>query len=210
MTNAKNKCIIFDFDGTVADSKKVVFGIVNVLLQQEGRLNLDEESFNKLRDMSSLDILKSFNVPWWKLPFLIRKARRMMREKMADVFLIAGMDLVLHTLKERGYVLILLTSNAKENTRSFLERHELLVFDGLYCGVGLFGKARVFKKVIKKYNLVAEEVYSVGDETRDIEAAKEVGFKSVGVTWGLASKNILEKFKPDYVVEKPEELLKIF
>jgi len=41
----------------------------------------------------------------------------------------------------------------------------------------------------------------VGDETRDIEAAKAAGFQSVAVTWGYNSKKVLENARPDFIVE---------
>ena len=47
----------------------------------------------------------------------------------------------------------------------------------------------------------------VGDETRDIEAAKRAGFISIGVPWGYDSLRLIQKSCPDFIAETPRQLL---
>lgn len=47
----------------------------------------------------------------------------------------------------------------------------------------------------------------VGDEVRDIDAAKAVGLISVAVCWGFNSRFALEKAQPSFIADNPEELL---
>ena len=54
-----------------------------------------------------------------------------------------------------------------------------------------------------------KDVLYVGDETRDITAAKKAKIKVVAVTWGFSSRKGLEKYKPDFLIDKPEELLEV-
>ena len=49
--------------------------------------------------------------------------------------------------------------------------------------------------------------YYIGDETRDITAAKKSQWMSVAVTWGYHSKSALSLFQPDYMIDHPQELL---
>jgi phosphoglycolate phosphatase len=210
MRKENKRYIIFDFDGTLADSEKVILEVINILLKKEGKDLFSEQDFKNLRKMSSEEAVKSFNVSWWKLPFFVRKAKKMMANRMNKVCPIAGIKEVLINLRKKGCVLILLTSNSRENINLFLGKNKMDFFSEIFCNSTLFGKARVFKKIIRKNNLIAGEVFSIGDETRDIQAAKKVGFKSVAVAWGLTSKDVLAKFKPEYLVEKPHELLEIF
>ena len=51
--------------------------------------------------------------------------------------------------------------------------------------------------------------YYIGDEVRDIEAAKEAGINSVAVTWGFSDLAQLKKAKPFALITKPEQLLDI-
>ena len=50
----------------------------------------------------------------------------------------------------------------------------------------------------------------VGDEARDMEAARRAGVHSVGVTWGFNNRSALEKANPEKLVDKPKDLLKLF
>lgn len=63
--------------------------------------------------------------------------------------------------------------------------------------------------VADKLNLRVDECLFVGDAEVDIMAAKNAKMKMVSVLWGYRSKEILEKLNPEYMVEKPLEILEI-
>ncbi len=50
----------------------------------------------------------------------------------------------------------------------------------------------------------------MGDETRDIEAAKKSKIKIVAVTWGFNSSNVLAQHQPDFLIDIPQQLTEIF
>jgi phosphoglycolate phosphatase len=103
--------------------------------------------------------------------------------------------------------LAIVTSNSTENAERFLKANGITCFSFVLGGVRMFGKKDKMKEAAKRVN--ADDVFCIGDEITDIEAAKSLGFKAVAVTWGFNSKELLEKAKPDYILEKPEELLKL-
>ena len=74
----------------------------------------------------------------------------------------------------------------------------------------MFGKDKKLRSAMRKYNLNPKETFYIGDETRDIEAAKKVRIKSVAVTWGFESEKVLKKADPDFIIKSPEEFLAIF
>ena len=63
-------------------------------------------------------------------------------------------------------------------------------------------------KIIEKNKLNYSETYYVGDEVRDIKAAKKAGIYSIGVTWGYNGKTIMDKENPDLVADKPQDIIK--
>jgi phosphoglycolate phosphatase len=67
----------------------------------------------------------------------------------------------------------------------------------------------MMKKIIKLERLDKDACIYVGDETRDIEAAHRAKLPIVSVTWGFNSKKILVKYKPDFLANQPNDLLKI-
>jgi len=80
-------------------------------------------------------------------------------------------------------------------------------FDFIYSDGSLFGKGKILKRVLKKYEFFKRNVVYVGDEVRDIDAAREAGIKIVSVSWGFNSKEVLGSNKPNYIVDTPAELL---
>ena len=64
------------------------------------------------------------------------------------------------------------------------------------------------KKYVPVY-LKNKEIVYVADETRDIEAAKKAKVRIISVTWGFNSREILKKQNPDFLVDRPEEILRI-
>ena len=81
--------------------------------------------------------------------------------------------------------------------------------DEIFGDVGLFGKAASITKALKKINIPKAESIYIGDEVRDIEASKKVGIKVVAVDWGFNTKNRLKKANPDYLISKPQEIMKL-
>ena len=90
----------------------------------------------------------------------------------------------------------------------FSKRNNLEVFDFVYSGSSIFGKDRVIRKVLKSLDIPLSNAIYVGDETRDVEAAKAVGIAIIAVSWGFNSKKILEARHPDYLIESVNELKK--
>lgn len=205
----KNKIVIFDFDGTIADSFYEVVETFNRLAREYNLCEVKTEDIPKLRKMTSYEIIKKFKFPKWRLPFLLKKGKTIFSDRISSIKIFDGMDEVLAKLKSEGCVLGILSSNSEKNIREFLNRNGIDVFDFIFTENSLFGKDKIIKKIIKKYNFDPQEIVYIGDETRDVEAAKKCGLISVAVTWGFNDREVLEKLKPDYLVDKPEELLSI-
>jgi phosphoglycolate phosphatase-like HAD superfamily hydrolase len=74
----------------------------------------------------------------------------------------------------------------------------------------LLGKSREIRSLLKKHRLHPNEVMLVGDETRDIEAARQAGIPVTAVCWGYAHKSALADLQPDLLVSNPTDLLPAF
>ena len=111
-------------------------------------------------------------------------------------------------MREAGYKMGILTSNSAENVSEFLKINEVAdIFDFIYSGKNLFGKAKVINKMLKQEGISKEQVVYVGDETRDVEASHKANIPVIAVNWGLNNSDILEKAKPDKIAEHPEQLI---
>ncbi len=209
VTIAPKKLVLFDFDGTIINSQSSVFSIINRLSKEFGYRKLSEELFQRLRNEKSQDILKKLGIPLLKLPFFVRKFRHELNKDIEFIKPILNIRDVLFILKNKGYILGILTSNSNENVTSFIDKNDLNFFSLIFSERSLFGKSSIIKTILKNQNLKPEEVIYVGDETRDIEAAKRNNVQIIAVCWGFNSKKILQKHNPDFLIEEPKEILEI-
>lgn len=203
------KAIIFDFDGTIADTLHLNIPIVNKLSKKYNYKQVKSSEVKWLRDKKPKEILKHLNVSLLKVPRLVIDVRRILNTKIAKAKPSADLRVVLLHLKRLGIKTGILTSNSKENAVKFLRKNHLDLFDFVHSGIGVFGKHVEIKRLIKKSNLEKYEAIYVGDEVRDVEACKKAGVKVIAVCWGYNSKKALKKEKPDFIIDKPEEILRI-
>lgn len=203
------KTIIFDFDGTIADSLELVIEIYRQLTGDTRPLTGEER--DTLRKLPAQKVMKSLGVPMWRAPFLLGKGRKIMHSRVSEVEVFSGLPEVLKTLQERGYAMRIVTSNSENNVRVFLQKYNLeSYFTSITGNIGLFSKAKVLKQIMKREKLDATQTFYVGDEARDIAASKKAGLPIVSVTWGYNDVSLLEKLQPYALAKKPSDLLEIF
>lgn len=202
------KLIIFDFDGTIADSRNTIVEIANRLAIEFGYEPVDEEELLRLSQLSSREIIQQSPVPFYKIPFLLGRLKKELNKEISDLKPFSGITDSLAQLKENGYILGIITSNIEDNVIAFLTNNNLdSFFEFIHTGTTLFGKHKIINRLIKRRNLSLEGIVYVGDETRDIEAAKKSKIKVIAVSWGFNSPNILAEYKPDFLIHHPQELV---
>lgn len=202
--------IVFDFDGTIADTIPVSITILKKMAAKYYHKAVDEELIHQLRNKSIPEIFKELDISIIKLPFIARKARRELNKEIAHLKPIEGIRNLLLQLKEKGKTLGIVSSNSKESIMKFLEVNDLKVFDFIYTNSRIFGKSNSLKKLLRRNKWDAKTVMYVGDEIRDIEAARKAGIKIISVTWGVNSMEKLASYNPDFLVKSPHELLNLF
>ncbi|MFW6358215.1 MAG: HAD-IA family hydrolase [Chroococcales cyanobacterium] len=203
--------VIFDFDGTIADTRDVFLDITNRLAPEFGYRPIDLEGLTQLINLNIREILKNSEISLLKLPFLFSRVKFELNKQIRQVNTVPGIESALVELHQQGYRLGILTSNNQDNVVAFLENHNLYnTFDFIYSGISLFGKAKVIRKqLLKRERLHPNKIIYVGDEIRDIQAAKKTQIKMVAVTWGFNSFQALAKYEPDYLIEQPQKLVEI-
>ena len=185
------RVIIFDFDGTIADSYGAIVEIANLLSEEFGYKRVNREELSQLKRLSSREIIKQSEISIFKIPFLLKRVQEKLVQEIANIKAISGMGECLFELKYQGYQLGIITSNVKENVGAFLENNRWeSLFDFVYSGATIFGKHKVIKEFLNQNNFKSNEVIYVGDETRDIKAAKKSKIKVVAVSWGFNSASI--------------------
>jgi phosphoglycolate phosphatase len=144
-------------------------------------------------------------VPPWKLPVIARHVRQLKAKQIADIPLFDGADAMLRSLASAGFRLALVSSDSEANARALLGEAAAL-FSHFDCGASLFGKAAKFRRVVRRAGVAPSETIAIGDEIRDIEAARAAGIACGAVHWGFAAPNALQALAPDLMFERMEDI----
>jgi len=194
------KTLLFDFDGTIVDSFELGLSIFNDLAHRYKKNDLSCFTVEEIKSMHALKVVQHFGIPLYQLPFFVFKAKKVFRNKILNVNIFPEIKPILKELKT-SYRLAILSSNSHENISYILENNNINIFDFIHSGSSIFGKARSIKSAIKKHSLSLSDVAYIGDEARDIDAAKKLKIPIVSVCWGFNSKSLLSSLKPDQLVE---------
>ena len=199
--------VIFDFDGTLADSLTWFRTALGDVVDKHGLPPICEEKAEKLRGMAPKAIMDELQIPAWKLPFIAADVRARAAENVNQIHLFDGIPEILGQLRDAGLELAVVSSNGEVAVREVLGEELSALFSQFACGAALFGKAGVFRKVMKKAGVTPERTLCVGDEVRDIEAAHEAGCRAAAVDWGFATAEILSASAPDYLLSCRSDLM---
>jgi phosphoglycolate phosphatase-like HAD superfamily hydrolase len=207
--SALQRAVIFDFDGTIADSLPAILAVFEDLTGHSVKHFSDDE-IDQMRDLSPLELMKLLEVPKWKAPYLLLRGRQLLRAHMHGIAVHDGMADTIKALHKKGVPLYVLSSNSTDNVTSYLKWHKLHeYFAGVHGGASIFAKAPGLLKLIKGENVSVSDSWYVGDETRDVTAAKLVGLQVASVTWGFNTRRALIAKVPDAVVDTAKELDKV-
>ncbi len=192
--------VIFDFDGTLADSISLSIRLFNSYSQKFHYSTIDRK---ENQDLSAMELVKLAHIKFWKLPGLVCFFRKQLAQKSAQIEIFPGVKEMLLELKNAGHDLGIITSNSSEGVKNFLQRNRLKeCFSYIKTDVSLFGKT---KSLCKAKKLLRKNFVYVGDELRDIEACRKSGTPIVSVSWGFNSFDSLQKENPGRVAKNAQE-----
>jgi HAD superfamily hydrolase (TIGR01549 family) len=199
--------IIFDFDGTIADTLELGIEIFNRIAPEYNCLPVGPEERELFRTKKPQELFEAYGISRLKLLTLMLRIRKEMRRHVSETKPFTGMDAALREISNSGYRMGILTSNSVENVRKFLEINNLSgLFEFINSGRSFMGKAKLIRKLLIHEQIPAGRVVYVGDETRDIEASRAAGIPVIAVSWGLNSRDLLASLSPDQIADSPEEL----
>jgi phosphoglycolate phosphatase len=199
--------MLFDFDGTIANTLAASVSIYNEIAQRDGFVPI--EDLEAARRISLREFFKRSHIPLRKLPRMTREFITRQRAALPNVELFEGYRAVLPELNRRCRLGIV-SSNAKENIEFFLKSQGVGEYFEWIIGVQrIVGKGRAISRLLRRLKVAPARCVYVGDELRDIEAARKARTASVAVPWGFQSIALLEKANPTHIVVHPSQLLEL-
>ena len=200
--------LIFDFDGTIADTLDAIVRITNRIAPEYGYSPTTPEKLRYYQSLSTQEMLRQSEITLFRLPFLLRRVRHEMGAELDTVAIAPNLKPTLRELTAKGHHLMIMSSNSRRNIHYFLKKHAIEdVFETVQGGVGLLSKSRVLKRIVQRGGIDFSQVIYVGDETRDVDASNQVGILVAAVTWGFSSREALAAQEPSFLIDHPRQLI---
>lgn len=200
------RLLILDYDGTLADSGQWFADNLNRFAARHGFRSVAPGEIETLRGMPTREVIRHLKVRPWRLPAIARDMRRAVAEPGGTPLLFPGVPDFLARVKAAGITIAVVSSNTELNIRVGLGEANAARIDAFDCGASLFGKAGKLRRLARRFGVPGGEVLCVGDDSRDVDAARKAGLQVAAVSWGYANEQALRTASPDYVVHSIGEL----
>ncbi|MGG5818725.1 HAD hydrolase-like protein [Falsiroseomonas sp. HW251] len=199
------RLVIFDFDGTLADSWPWFLTTLDGTADRFGLARITPAKADALRGQDTGAILKQLGVPIWKVPAIAAHLRaEVLRAPPPPLF--PGIPELLRRLARRGIVTAIASSNSEAQVARTLGGELLPLIAHRALEASLFGKPAKLKRLLREAGVAPADALFIGDEVRDIEAARDAGVAIGAVAWGYASPALLAARKPDAMFDTPEAI----
>jgi len=206
-TMGEKELLIFDFDGTIADTKSVYYKVIYEGVKKFGYSYQDVDKIVDL-GLSLKNVLKKLGLSSLSLWFLHKKIMKNVKKQADKVKKCKDVD----AIKELEDEKILVTNSLKEFVLPILKHFRLQKeFKEIYGAEDFTDKAEFIESYLRKNKIKKENCYYIGDRAADVKTAKKVGCRSIIICGKCAwdsRKEILEE-KPDFVLEDIKDLRKI-
>ena len=205
------KYIFWDLDGTIMESGSGVLSSVRYALDKVG-VELPESEVRKFIGPSLFDsFTNTAHMPEELAEKAIEYYRELYESKgIFDAQVYEGIPETLDALKKAGYRQFVVTSKPQHMAQRVLDHFEIMPYmDGLVGPTEddhSSDKAKLIRSAMESNGIEKSEAVMIGDRCFDINGANDVGIHSIGVLYGYGSKEELEKFGAELIVEKAVDI----
>ncbi len=204
------KCVIFDMDGTLTQTNKLIFDSFNFIVQKYQGKTMSEKEITALfgppEEGAIVPIVgeeKRDEAMKVYLDFYEKN-----HKKLAQLY--PGIRDILTFLKQRKISLALFTGKGTHTTRITLREFELEpLFDYVVTGNDVVNhkpSSEGITKILNHFRLKPDEVLMIGDSVSDVKASRDAGVKVAAVLWDSYGKEDVLRLKTDYLFHNVGQL----
>jgi phosphoglycolate phosphatase len=199
--------VIFDFDGTLADSYPWFLSIYSDFARRFQLPPMDRAELDALRRMDFTVIMKEHRISPFRAIQMGAYLKQLMSSQIDRVQLVSGIQEVIDALSACQVRLAVVSSNDEANVRCVLGESNAGRFFAFECGVSILGKTAKFHNILRKSGAKPYQALSIGDEIRDLKSSRQAGIPFGAVTWGYTDAERLRAQNPDFVFTHPLQIL---
>lgn len=211
------KVILFDLDGTLSDPREGITKSIQYALQ---KMNIIETNMDKLESFIGPPLQVSFAEYYGFEESQIQQVIEFYRERfiekgMFENELYSIIPILLKTLKEKGFKLVVATSKPTVFAEQIVQHFHIDSYFEWIVGSNLDGsrtsKTEIIQYILDRYsNYNLDDFIMIGDRKHDIIGATNMGIDSIGVTYGYGSIEELSQSDPTYIVDSVVQLIDMF
>lgn len=202
----KYKLVIFDFDGTIADTFPWVLDNLSYLAYKYDLPEPTHSEIDHFRGFHITQVIKQLKVPGWKIPLISKDIQSRMHAQIEKISLFKGVPEMFQKLHEHGISVGIASSNSKPNIEKVIGPEIAKIIDYFDCGISLTGKDKKLTKILSNSGITVQHSLYVGDEIRDIEATKRINMPFGAVSWGYAKVEALQALGPHEVFSSVQDM----
>ena len=203
----KDNLIIFDYDGTLADTFDMNLKIINGFADRINLKQLTKKEFVEMNAKNPFDGFKDFGLTKKDIElFLILFQRESLKSTNLPK-LFPNLKPVIKKISNDSE-LIVVTSNLTKVAQKFLKYHKIDQYFSDVLGADKEkSKVKKIKKLIQTHK--SQNIIYIGDTIGDILETKRAKCQIISVSWGYFPLRMLKSAKPDFIVKKPQDLITI-
>lgn len=213
----ETKVIIFDFDGTLCDTRSNIIIAFRATMEHLGLEMRDEETCGATIGLTLRDGFKSMYPDFddAKIDYCVETYRQIFAERRKELMpdLFPGVKETLEALRKRGYRMTIATSRLTDSLMLFMRHHGIDHYFEYAVGSDSVTHHKPHPepalKTLRELNIAPSEAIMVGDMPVDIAMAHNAGIRAIGVDYGNATREELEAAEADWIVDSITKIVEI-
>ena len=213
----ETKVIIFDFDGTLCDTRSNIIIAFRATMERLGLEMRNEETCDATIGLTLRDGFKSMYPDFddAKIDYCVETYRQIFAERRKELMpdLFPGVKETLEALRKRGYRMTIATSRLTDSLMLFMRHHGIDHYFEYAVGSDSVTHHKPHPepalKTLAALNIAPSEAIMVGDMPVDIAMAHNAGIRAIGVDYGNATREELEAAEADWIVDSITKILEI-
>jgi len=207
------KAVLFDFDGTLADTNPLIIRTFEETFASmlPDRPLTKEEILDCVGPTLEQTGIKYFSERSTEFVEAYRELNSLYHDDMIEVY--PGIEEMLERLHKKGLKLAVVSSKKRDFVIRGLKQTNLFeYFDYIVAADDVEHPkphTEPFDIVMEEYGATPNECLMVGDNSHDIDGARNAGIKSIAVGWAFKGIEYVKSLKPDYIVNDAIEIVEI-
>jgi len=202
--------IIFDLDGVIICSLPVIREAYYAAHRKVvGGTPPPFSEYQRLFGRSFPEIMKILGLPVEMHEVFKKESNR----RMSKIEVYPGIRTMLKTLQDQGIKMIVATGKDSERAQATLDYLDLSPFFDMVVGSDQVDNPKpapdMALKALKTFGIKPNQALFCGDALADMQCGRGANVSIAAVMWGEPDRNVLLAENPDYVLEKPDDLLNL-